>query len=179
MFGYNINRPISLLSHWWLLNGCQMYIICWSCKLEIFPHKERILSAVCNGRNVLTFQMILPPPSSVSVLQFSVSLPYVYLAVQYNRTVHNHRQFQLLNADIIYENTVHDVCTVFCTVLILHIYHILYVYNLFYILSFSKMYPWTVYMYVCTCSNSSTIAADSSNGVTNTRCCRYSCMRSW
>jgi hypothetical protein len=26
--------------------------------------------------------------------------------------------------------------------------------------------------------NSSTIAADSSNGVTNTRCCRYSCMRS-
>jgi hypothetical protein len=29
-----------------------------------------------------------------------------------------------------------------------------------------------------TSSNSSTIAADSSNGVTNTRCCRYSCMRS-
>jgi hypothetical protein len=28
-------------------------------------------------------------------------------------------------------------------------------------------------------SNSSTIAADSSNGVTSTRCCRYSCMRSW
>jgi hypothetical protein len=27
-------------------------------------------------------------------------------------------------------------------------------------------------------SNSSTIAADSSNGVTNTRCCRYSCIRS-
>jgi hypothetical protein len=27
-------------------------------------------------------------------------------------------------------------------------------------------------------SNSSTIAADSSNGVTNTRCCRYRCMRS-
>jgi hypothetical protein len=27
-------------------------------------------------------------------------------------------------------------------------------------------------------SNSSTIAADSSNGVTSTRCCRYSCMRS-
>ena len=27
-------------------------------------------------------------------------------------------------------------------------------------------------------SNSSTIAADSSNGVTNTRCCRYSCLRS-
>jgi hypothetical protein len=27
-------------------------------------------------------------------------------------------------------------------------------------------------------SNSSTIAADSSNGVTNTRCCRYSCMGS-
>ena len=30
-----------------------------------------------------------------------------------------------------------------------------------------------------TSSNSSTIAADSSNGVTNNRCCRYSCMRSW
>jgi hypothetical protein len=29
-----------------------------------------------------------------------------------------------------------------------------------------------------TSSNSSTIAADSSNGVTNTRCCRYSCLRS-
>jgi len=29
-----------------------------------------------------------------------------------------------------------------------------------------------------TSSSSSTIAADSSNGVTNTRCCRYSCMRS-
>jgi hypothetical protein len=29
-----------------------------------------------------------------------------------------------------------------------------------------------------TSSNSFTIAADSSNGVTNTRCCRYSCMRS-
>jgi hypothetical protein len=27
-------------------------------------------------------------------------------------------------------------------------------------------------------SNSSTIAADSSNGVTNNRCCRYRCMRS-
>jgi hypothetical protein len=27
-------------------------------------------------------------------------------------------------------------------------------------------------------SNSSTTAADSSNGVTSTRCCRYSCMRS-
>jgi hypothetical protein len=27
-------------------------------------------------------------------------------------------------------------------------------------------------------SNSSTIAAGSSNGVKNTRCCRYSCMRS-
>jgi hypothetical protein len=33
--------------------------------------------------------------------------------------------------------------------------------------------------YAQTGSNSSTIAADSSNGVTNTRCCRYSCMRSW
>jgi len=29
------------------------------------------------------------------------------------------------------------------------------------------------------CSNSSTIAAGSSNGVTNTRCCKCSCMRSW
>jgi len=28
-------------------------------------------------------------------------------------------------------------------------------------------------------SNSSTLAADSSNGVTKTRCCRYSCLRSW
>jgi hypothetical protein len=28
-------------------------------------------------------------------------------------------------------------------------------------------------------SNSSTKAADSSNGVTNTRCCRYSCIHSW
>ena len=27
--------------------------------------------------------------------------------------------------------------------------------------------------------NSSTIAAGSSNGLKNTRCCRYSCMRSW
>jgi hypothetical protein len=27
-------------------------------------------------------------------------------------------------------------------------------------------------------SNYSTIASDSSNGVTNTRCCRYNCMRS-
>jgi hypothetical protein len=27
--------------------------------------------------------------------------------------------------------------------------------------------------------NSSTIAAASSNRVSNTRCCRYSCMRSW
>ena len=31
----------------------------------------------------------------------------------------------------------------------------------------------------CGSSNSSTIATDSSNGVTNTRCCRYSCMQSW
>jgi hypothetical protein len=28
-------------------------------------------------------------------------------------------------------------------------------------------------------SNTSTIAQYSSNGLTNTRCCRYSCMRSW
>jgi hypothetical protein len=32
--------------------------------------------------------------------------------------------------------------------------------------------------HIQTCSNSSTIAAYSSNGVTNTRCCRYCCMRS-
>jgi hypothetical protein len=32
--------------------------------------------------------------------------------------------------------------------------------------------------HIQTGSNSSTIAADSSNGVTNTRCCRYRCMRS-
>jgi hypothetical protein len=31
--------------------------------------------------------------------------------------------------------------------------------------------------YTQTGSTSSTIAADSSNGVTSTRCCRYSCMR--
>ena len=30
-----------------------------------------------------------------------------------------------------------------------------------------------------TSSNSSTIAADSNNGVTNARCCRYSCLRPW
>jgi hypothetical protein len=30
-----------------------------------------------------------------------------------------------------------------------------------------------------TSSNSSTLAAGSSNSVTNTRCCRYSCLRSW
>jgi len=30
-----------------------------------------------------------------------------------------------------------------------------------------------------TSSNSFTIAADSRNGVTNTRCCRYGSMRSW
>jgi hypothetical protein len=33
--------------------------------------------------------------------------------------------------------------------------------------------------YVTFISNSSTIAADGSNGVTNTRCCRYSYLRSW
>jgi hypothetical protein len=33
-------------------------------------------------------------------------------------------------------------------------------------------------LYTQTSSNSSTIAADSSNGVTNTRCCRYSYLRS-
>ena len=30
-----------------------------------------------------------------------------------------------------------------------------------------------------TSSNTSTIAADSNKGVTNIRCCRYSCLRSW
>jgi len=35
------------------------------------------------------------------------------------------------------------------------------------------------YLHTQTGSNSSTIAADSSNGVTNTRCCRYRCIRSW
>jgi hypothetical protein len=30
-----------------------------------------------------------------------------------------------------------------------------------------------------TSSNSSTIAAGNSNGVTNARCCKYSCLRSW
>jgi hypothetical protein len=37
---------------------------------------------------------------------------------------------------------------------------------------------WVAYATPQTCSNSSTIEADSSNGVTNTRCYRYSCMRS-
>jgi hypothetical protein len=32
--------------------------------------------------------------------------------------------------------------------------------------------------HIQTSSNSSTIAAGSSNGVTNSICCRYSCMRS-
>jgi hypothetical protein len=32
--------------------------------------------------------------------------------------------------------------------------------------------------YCCLRSNSSTIATGSSNGLTNTRCCRYSCLRS-
>jgi len=32
---------------------------------------------------------------------------------------------------------------------------------------------------VRTSSISLTISAGSSNGVTNTRCCRYSCMHSW
>jgi len=30
-----------------------------------------------------------------------------------------------------------------------------------------------------TSSNSSTVTADCNNGVTNTKCCRYSCLRSW
>jgi len=52
----------------------------------------------------------------------------------------------------------------------------------------NKMQRYTVYLYLetgvrhpqhtQTCSSSSTIAADSSNGLTNTRCCRYSYMRS-
>jgi len=33
-------------------------------------------------------------------------------------------------------------------------------------------------VHIQTISSSSAIAAGSSNGVTNTRCCRYSCMRS-
>jgi hypothetical protein len=33
--------------------------------------------------------------------------------------------------------------------------------------------------YTQTGSNSSTVASDSINGLTNNRCCRYSCMRSW
>jgi hypothetical protein len=53
------------------------------------------------------------------------------------------------------------------------------------------LYVYPVYLPVCclvvlcttsqhtqTCSNSSTIAADSSKGVTNTGCCGYSCMSS-
>jgi hypothetical protein len=31
----------------------------------------------------------------------------------------------------------------------------------------------------CYVSNSSKIAVDSTNGVTNTRCCKYICLRSW
>jgi hypothetical protein len=46
-------------------------------------------------------------------------------------------------------------------------------------------YVWLLYgiirhpQHTQTCSISSTIAADSNNGVTNIRCCRYSCLRSW
>jgi hypothetical protein len=53
----------------------------------------------------------------------------------------------------------------------------------------NKMQRYTIYLYLETAlrhpqhiqtgSISSTIAADSSNGVTNIRCCRYRCMRSW
>jgi hypothetical protein len=65
---------------------------------------------------------------------------------------------------------------------------------LFQVLSFLQVYhiqPVCMLMHECavggvrhpqhtqTCSNSSTLAADSSNSVTSTRCCRYSCMRSW
>jgi hypothetical protein len=53
----------------------------------------------------------------------------------------------------------------------------------------NKMQRYTVYLYLETTgvrhpqhtqtgSNSSTIATDISNGVTNNRCCRYRCMRS-
>jgi len=35
------------------------------------------------------------------------------------------------------------------------------------------------YCYLLLLWKSSTLAAGSSNGLTNTRCCRYSCMRSW
>jgi len=38
---------------------------------------------------------------------------------------------------------------------------------------------WNWFEHTQTSSNSSTIAADSNNGVTNTRCCRYSCLSSW
>jgi hypothetical protein len=48
---------------------------------------------------------------------------------------------------------------------------------------FNALWPAVLYFanpqHTQTGSNSSTIAADSSNGVTNTSCCRYSCMRSW
>jgi len=37
----------------------------------------------------------------------------------------------------------------------------------------------SVLQHTPTSSNSSTIAANSNNGVTNTRCCRYSCLCSW
>jgi hypothetical protein len=37
----------------------------------------------------------------------------------------------------------------------------------------------TVTAHIQTNSNHSTIAAGSSNAVSNTRCCRYSCLRSW
>jgi len=38
---------------------------------------------------------------------------------------------------------------------------------------------WYLVYHTQTSSNSSTIAAGSRNGVTNTRCCRYTCLRSW
>ena len=37
-----------------------------------------ICDVMCTDRNVLTFHMLLPPPSSVSVLQFSVPLSYIF-----------------------------------------------------------------------------------------------------
>jgi hypothetical protein len=51
--------------------------------------------------------------------------------------------------------------------------HFIYIWKLLYILLCIR-HP----QHTQTSSNSSTIAADGSNSVTNTRSCRYSCMRS-
>ena len=68
--------------------------------------------AVCTGRNVLMFQMILPPPSSVSFLQFFWFI-ITYLPVKCNITVQNHEQVHLFNACVIDANNVREVCIVF------------------------------------------------------------------